>query len=65
MKYKNEEIYNLILLEVKNNSKVTEEYLAEKFLVSERTIRRYIRDLKINKKIILVRSGRLKEWKIM
>ena len=65
MKKKNIKMYNLILMEMKNNSKVTEVYLAEKYFCSERTIRRYIKELKTVNKIKLIKNGREKEWIIL
>ena len=65
MKIKNSELYQNILEEIKNNSKITEEELAKKYLVSERTIRRYIKELKEKKKIILKNVGKKREWKLI
>ena len=55
---------DLILLEIKKNSQVTEKMLAKTFLVSERTIRRHIRYLKMNKKITMVK-GKKHVWQIL
>ena len=65
MKTKNEEMYEFIVMEIKSNREVTEKYLAEKYNFSERTIRRYIKDLKDNKKIILNKKGNLRYWQIL
>ena len=40
MKYKDKMLYSFIIMEIKKNSKTTEKGLADKYLVSERTIRR-------------------------
>lgn len=65
MKQKNSEIYKNIINEIKSNSKVTEKYIADKYLLSERTIRRYFKDLKNNNKIKLIINGKYREWKIL
>ena len=65
MRYKDESMYEKILLEINENSKVTESYLANKYGVSERTIRRYIKHLKDNKKLMFAANGKEKYWKIL
>ena len=50
--------------EIKNNSQVTEIYLANKYLCTERTIRRYLKILKENNYISLYGYGRKRRWKI-
>ena len=65
MKYKNYELLDKILMEIRNNSKITENFIAKKYLFSERTVRRYFKYLKDNKKIILINKGKDREWKIL
>lgn len=65
MKYKNKELYHEIIQEINKNSQITERELSEKYEVSERTIRRYFKDLKDNKKIRLIRNGKYREWHIL
>lgn len=47
------------------NNKVTEIYLAQKYKVHERTIRRYIKDLKDNNLIKLSIEGKNRQWIII
>jgi len=65
MRSKNIELYSNVISEIKNNSFITERELADKYLVSERTIRRYIKELKDSKKITLVKIGKIRMWKIL
>lgn len=65
MRYKNNELYINILKEIKSNSKITEKELAKKYEVTERTIRRYFKELKNNNIIKLIRNGNLREWHIL
>jgi len=65
MKNINNNLLNKILIEFKVNPKITEDGLAKKYGYSERTIRRYIKILKDNKKISMVGFGRKKRWKIL
>lgn len=65
MKTKNAEMYDIILNEIKQNNKVTEVYLAQKYEVHERTIRRYIKDLKDNNIIKLSIEGKNRQWIII
>lgn len=65
MRYKNNELYINILEEIKSNSKITEKELAKKYEVTERTIRRYFKELKNNNIIKLIRNGNLREWHIL
>lgn len=65
MKYKNDDLYNKIIAEIKENSQLTETSLADKYDVSERTIRRYFKDLKDKKKIKLIKKGKFREWHIL
>ena len=65
MRNKDESMYEKILQEIKENPETTEIYLANKYGVSERTIRRYIKDLKSIKKIILIIDGKDRFWKIL
>ena len=65
MKQKNYKMYEIIIDEIRNNSQVTEKYIAEKYLISERTVRRYFKDLKDSKKIKLIIRGKFREWIIL
>jgi len=65
MKQKNYKMYEIIIEEIVNNSQVTEKYIADKYLISERTVRRYFKDLKDNKKIKLIIRGKFREWIIL
>ena len=65
MKYKDYNLYDKILMEIKNNSCVTEKMISEKYYISERTVRRYIKDLKELNKIKLINSGKSKKWVIL
>lgn len=57
----NIDLLNYIMEEIKDNKKITEVYLANKYGYSERTIRRYIKILKDQKKIKL-KTGKNREW---
>jgi len=65
MRNKDESMYEKILQEIKENPKVTESYLAKKYDVSERTLRRYIKNLKDINKVILIIEGKNRYWKIL
>lgn len=65
MRYKDKKMYEIILQEIKTNPLVTEISLANKYDVSERTIRRYIKDLKDKNKIVLIIKGKKRNWKIL
>ena len=58
----NEDLLSNILEEIKKDNMVTQVYLANKYSCSERTIRRYIKVLKEQKKIKMVSFGRKKKW---
>ena len=58
-------LLKIILEEIYKNNKITEKYLSDKYEVSERTIRRYIKILKENKIIIIENYGKKKKWKIL
>lgn len=64
MRKKDDKMYQIILDEIKNNNMVTEVFIANKYGVSERTIRRYIKDLKDNNEIFLVSVGKNRQWDI-
>lgn len=64
MRKKDDKMYQIILDEIKNNNMVTEVFIANKYGVSERTIRRYIKDLKGNNEIFLVSAGKNRQWDI-
>jgi len=61
----NEELLNHIIKRIKDNSAVTESYLAKETFYSERTIRRYFKILKDRKAIRLIGSGKKRSWKII
>lgn len=61
----NKELLEVILEEIKDNPKVTELYLANKYLITERTVRRYIRMLKNRNIIMLEGTGNGKKWFIV
>lgn len=65
MRNKDESMYEKILKDIKENPKVTENYLAKKYDVSERTLRRYIKDLKDINKVVLIIKGKNRCWKIL
>lgn len=65
MKKVNYKFLRDILLEIMNNSQVSEKKLAEKFGYSERTVRRYIKILKDENIIRLEKTGKIKNWKIL
>lgn len=65
MRNKDESMYEKILKDIKENPKVTESYLANKYEVSERTLRRYIKDLKDINKLVFVVDGKNRYWKIL
>ncbi len=64
MRKRNEGLLEIILNEIKDNSKITEMELAKKHYYTERTIRRYFKILKDSGKIKLVNTGKKREWKI-
>lgn len=64
MKKINKEMLEIILIEIKVNSKVTELTLANKYGYTERTIRRYFKILKDSGKIKLIDTGKKRAWKI-
>ena len=55
----------LILEDIKKNPKITEEKIAEKYNYSDRTVRRYIRELREKNIIKSYGNGRKHYWKIM
>ena len=63
MRTLNNKMLNNIYKDIKKNFIVNEIYLANKYLCSERTIRRYIKILKDNKLIKLEGSGTKRIWK--
>lgn len=64
MKKINKEMLEIILIEIKADSKVTELSLANKYGYTERTIRRYFKILKDSGKIKLIDTGKKRAWKI-
>ena len=65
MKEKNQKMYEIIIDEIRNNSQVTEKFIADKHLISERTVRRYFKDLKDSNKVKLVIKGKFRKWIIL
>ena len=65
MRKKNDEMYKLIIKEIEINPSVTQKNLAIKYDLNERTIRRYLKDLKDREIIVLENSGINKKWKIL
>lgn len=61
----NEELLKLIILEIKNNNKITEKELANKYYYSERTIRRYFKILKDSDQLKLINTGKNRCWKLL
>jgi len=61
----NEKLIQIILQEIKKNSKITEKELSKKYFYSERTIRRYFKVLKDNGKIKLISVGKNRSWEIL
>jgi len=59
------EIKEKIIIKMNNNSEITEKELGIIFNKSERTIRRYIKELKTENKIRLIKRGKLRNWKIL
>ncbi len=54
-----------IIKEIKNNQDITEAILAKKYNCTERTIRRYFKILKSEGKIIMIRKGKNRYWKVL
>lgn len=65
MRKKDNGLGEKILEEIRINNMVTEVVIANKYLISERTVRRYIKELKNSNKIILVGTGKNRYWKIL
>lgn len=61
----NYQLINEIINEIRKNSKVTQEFIANKYGYNVRTIRRCFKYLKDNKKLILVKSSKNREWKLL
>ena len=61
----NQKLIEEIILEIKLCENITERELANRFLVSERTIRRYIKKLKGSNRVVLINNGKKKKWKII
>ena len=61
----NDELLRLIIQEIMINSQITERQIAKKYFYSERSIRRYMKILKDNEMIKLVRCGKKRYWKII
>ena len=61
----NQKLIEEIILEIKLCENITERELANRFLVSERTIRRYIKKLKGSNRVELINNGKKKKWKII
>lgn len=65
MRKKDYSMYENILMEIKKDSTITEVKLSQKYGVSERTIRRYLKELKDNNKVCLVCGGKERKWEIL
>lgn len=65
MNIRKEELLKKILMELQENSKMTEKEIAQKFYYSERTIRRYFKILKDRKIIVLITTRKNREWKVI
>ncbi len=65
MRVINTRLLSLIFEDIKNNNKITECFLAEKYNLSERTIRRYIRLLKNQGLLTSKDFGRKKVWQVI
>ena len=61
----NNEIFSIILNEIKNNPFITEKEIADKTYYTERTIRRYFKILKDNKQIKLVKYKKIRYWEVL
>lgn len=64
MKIIDADLLTNIIEEIKYDFQITENKLAQKYGVSERTIRRYIKILKDNGKLKLINNGKKKKWKL-
>ena len=62
MRVRDNELLKLIYEEIIDDEKVTEFYLARKYNVTERTIRRYIKVLKDRGILTIEDSGIFKRW---
>lgn len=65
MRKKDYSMYEKILMEIKKDNTITEVKLSQKYGVSERTIRRYFKELKDNNKVRLVCGGKERKWEIL
>lgn len=65
MRKKDYSMYEKILMEIKRDNTITEVKLSQKYGVSERTIRRYFKELKDNNKVRLVCKGKERKWEIL
>lgn len=59
---RSKKISQVIYKEIKNNPKITEFELAEKYFYSERTIRRKIREIRKSGKIDSIGTGKKHKW---
>ena len=64
MRSKDKEIENYIIKVIIEESGVTQKEVADYFDVTERTIRRYYKNLKDKKIIYLERVGKQRKWRI-
>ena len=64
MRTLNEKLLKKILKEIKKDNFITERDLAEELNKSERTIRRYIKVLKVEGKVKLIGGGCTKKWQV-
>lgn len=65
MKQIDKELLKNIYKDIKSNNRVTEIELSDKYLVSERTIRRYIKMLKDKGKVQLIGYGKIRYWLVL
>ena len=65
MKILNEGLFIYIIERINENPLITEKKISRETGYSERTIRRYIKILKDNKKILLIKNGKNRCWKIL
>ena len=62
MRLRDEALLKYIYEEIVDNPKITEKYLASKYSITERTVRRYIKVLKDRDYIFVKSSGIKKQW---
>lgn len=65
MKSKDENLKNIILAKIKENPKITQNDLSNLTAYSDRTIRRYIKDLKDDNKLSRRKKGKKCYWELI